>query len=123
MREAFADAEMFGWEPLEGSYGLPDPGDEHVLAVAAFAGAGAIITHNLRDFPAHLLPKGLEVLPPTEFACYTVELDPARALRAVEKISQRRREPPLPPADILENLSNRYGMTAAVEILRSQLEP
>src|SRR5947209_12022562 len=34
MREAFNDAEATGWEGLEGTYGLPDPDDEHVVAAA-----------------------------------------------------------------------------------------
>jgi len=30
MRSHFDDAEVAGWEPLDGAYGLPDPDDEHV---------------------------------------------------------------------------------------------
>ena len=32
MRAAFDDAETVGWEGLDGTYGLPDPDDEHVIA-------------------------------------------------------------------------------------------
>ena len=32
MSSAFDDALVTDWEPLEGTYGLPDPDDEHVLA-------------------------------------------------------------------------------------------
>ena len=39
MRTAFDDAEVAGWEGLEGTYGLPDPDDEHVLAAAVVGGA------------------------------------------------------------------------------------
>src|SRR6187200_3137258 len=49
MRQAFNDAEITGWEGLDGTYGLPDPDDEHVLAAAVVAGAGAIITLNTKD--------------------------------------------------------------------------
>ncbi len=57
MRQAFNDAEITGWEGLDGIYGLPDPDDEHVVAAAVVAGAGAIITLNTKDFPATLLPR------------------------------------------------------------------
>ena len=81
MDQAFDDATTFGWEGLEGRYGLPDPDDEHVVAAAVVAGADAIITLNLRDFPAPALPEGPETLRPNEFAAGPVSLDPYRSYR------------------------------------------
>ncbi|MEV0134868.1 PIN domain-containing protein [Dactylosporangium sp. NPDC050688] len=89
MRTAFDDAEVRGWEALDGTYGLPDPDDEHVLAAAVIAGAGAVVTHNIKDFPANRLPLGIEILPPAEFAANTVALDPIRAAAALQSIAQR----------------------------------
>jgi hypothetical protein len=89
MRQAFDAAEITGWEGLDGTYGLPDPDDEHVVAAAVVAGAGAIITLNTTDFPAPLLPSGLETLRPAEFAATTVSLDPHRALHAIRTIAGR----------------------------------
>lgn len=59
MRGVFDDAEVTGWEPLEGTFGLPDPDDEHVAAAAARAQAAVIVTSNLKDFPADKLPTEL----------------------------------------------------------------
>jgi len=61
MTGAFDDACVTGWEPLEGTYGLPDPDDEHLVAAAVLGGAGAIISDNTRDLPAELMPAGIQV--------------------------------------------------------------
>ena len=55
MRVAFGDALVTGWEPLDGSFGLPDADDEHVVA-AFVGGAGVVVTDNVKDFPAALVP-------------------------------------------------------------------
>lgn len=36
IREAFQEPDVHDWEGLEGTYGLPDPGDEHVVASAVW---------------------------------------------------------------------------------------
>ncbi|MBD7918459.1 PIN domain-containing protein [Cellulomonas sp. Sa3CUA2] len=41
MRSAFDDACVTGWEGLEGTFGLPDQDDEHVVAAAVVGNAGA----------------------------------------------------------------------------------
>ena len=40
-RSNFDDALVVGWEPLEGTYGLPDLNDEHVVAAGVVGGAGS----------------------------------------------------------------------------------
>jgi len=120
MRSAFSDAEVQGWEGLEGRYGLPDPDDEHVVAAAVVAGAGAIVTHNVRDFPADRIPSEVQVVRPNDFACNTVSVDPTRALTAVEAVARRsgRHGPRLTVDDVLDHLASRYHMNAVVEMLR-----
>lgn len=76
MRQSFDDAEVEGWEGLEGTYDLPDPNDEHLVAAAVVANAGAIVTHNTKDLPRNKMPAGLQVLTPPEFTMNTVSLDP-----------------------------------------------
>lgn len=119
MRREFADAEVDGWQPLEGTFGLPDPDDEHVLAAAVIAGAGAIVTENLKDFPADRIPPGIQVLSAREFAKNTVALNPRLALAAVHEIASRsdRYGATLAVGEILETLRDRYGMIEAVDMM------
>ena len=124
MRREFADAEVDGWQPLEGTFGLPDPDDEHVLATAVIAGAGAIVTENLKDFPADRIPPGIQVLSAREFAKNTVALNPRLALAAVHEIASRsgRYGATLAVGEILETLRDRYGMIEAVDMM-TEAEP
>lgn len=119
MGDAFADALIEGWEPLEGTYGLPDPDDEHVVAAAHLSGAGVIVTSNLKDFPAHLLPSGLTAQSPKEFAHDAVDISPQRALAAIDAIASRSgiHGPVLSRNDITSILAERYGMDEAVTLL------
>ena len=50
MTEAFPEAMVTGYEHLEATVNC-DPKDRHVLAAAVAAGADALVTVNLRDFP------------------------------------------------------------------------
>lgn len=120
IRTSFDDSEVRGWEALDGTYGLPDPDDEHVLAAAVVAGAGAIVTLNMKDFPADLLPPGVQVLSPREFAVGTVALDPGRAVVALSMIARRsgRRGPSLTVEQVLDRLASRYDMGQVKEILQ-----
>lgn len=120
MRNSFGDALVTGWEGLEGSYGLPDPDDEHVVAAAVVGGAGAIVTHNIKDFPEAKIPGSLQVLKPAEFLTNTVAVDPMRAWKAIDEISRRsgRKGPGVTPDEVLETLASRYGLDEVVAYIR-----
>lgn len=120
MRTHFDDAEVQGWEPLEGTYGLPDPDDEHLVAAAFVAGAGVIVTDNHRDLPAENLPLGIRRISPQEFAYDAVGADPVQAWKAVDAIVGRsgRKGPRRSTQEVLDRLVQRYGMTEAVDLLR-----
>jgi hypothetical protein len=118
MRQAFDDAEVAGWEKLEGTYGLPDPNDEHVVAAAEIGGAGVIVTENFRDMPLALIPSTIQLQTPAEFAHNTVAITPAAALRAVQRMTERFRNPPQSVDQVLDDLISRYGFTDAVQMIR-----
>lgn len=121
MRIAFDDAIVAGWEPLEGTYGLPDADDEHVVAAAVIGGAGAIVTENLRDFPSSDVPSHVDVQTARAFAANTVSVDPDRAAHALREIAGRHRNPTHTPLQLLDILVTRYGMTDVDELLRPLL--
>lgn len=125
MREHFSDSIVQGWEGLDGTFGLPDPCDEHVLAAALVGGAEVIVTENLRDFPAELLPAGIEVLKAAEFARNSVDLSPRGALAAVDEIVARSGTlgPRLTRERVFDVLEVRYGMTESVRLMREHHSP
>lgn len=118
MQAVFDDALVDGWEPHEGTFGLQDPDDEHVLAAAFVGGAGAIVTDNVRHFPQSAVPNHIQIIKPAQFAADTVAVAPETALRAVEAIVARRRRPPVSVDEVLDSLVRLYGMQDAVDLLR-----
>lgn len=124
IRRAFDDAEVTGWEPLEGTFGLPDPNDEHVVAAALLGGAGTIVTSNAKDFPREKVPGHIEVLSPAEFAVSTVAIDPVSARRALDEMAARRGRngPAQTPYEVLWVLASRYGMRDVALMLRTTAE-
>lgn len=117
MRIAFDDAIVIGWEHLEGTFGLPDPDDEHVLAAATIGGAGVIVTENSKDFPAPLLPTGLEIQSARDFAANTVSVDPGRAARTLVEIARRHHTPKHSPSELLDLLVARYAMDDVADLI------
>ncbi|WP_313420566.1 PIN domain-containing protein [Brevibacterium casei] len=119
MSTAFDDALVTDWERLEGTYGLPDPDDEHVLAAAIMCGAEVIVTENLKDFPASKLPAPVRAIPARDFVHDTVRAHLTQSCRAVIAICDRsgRHGPKLTAADLLTIFDDRYKMTETVELL------
>lgn len=78
------DAKVSGYEELIDALVLPDPDDRHVLAAAIKAGANAIVTFNLKDFPGDASSKyGIEAIHPDEFVYSQIGLAPAIACGAM----------------------------------------
>lgn len=121
MRQAFDDALITDWERLNGSFGLPDPDDEHVVAAAVIGGAGVIVTENLKHFPRGKVPEHIGVQNGRDFATNTVSVDPERAARALTELATRRVNPMHTPIDLLGILVRRYGMVDVVSMVEPLL--
>ena len=119
MSTAFDDAMVENWERLDGSFGLPDPDDEHVIAAALVGGAGVIVTSNLKDFPPQCIPEPVKVISPMQFAADTVAVSPDVAHYGVQILAARFSAPPVSVDEILDALTNRYRMVEAVELIRA----
>ncbi len=100
------DSLVSGYETLiELIQNCPDPDDRHVIAAAYHAQANAIVTFNLKDFPAAALaPYGLDVIHPDDFLRYQLDLDLARVLESVRTCRARLKSPPKSVADYLDTL-------------------
>lgn len=77
MNLAFDNARVTGHLGTVPGLQLPDPDDRHVVSAAVLAGASAIVTANIKDFPADVLAEyDLAVMTPDEFLVDLLESDP-----------------------------------------------
>lgn len=87
---------------------LPDPDDRHVLAAAIRAGADAIVTFNLKDFPSDICEKfSLEVLHPDDFIRFQFDFDNAAVILAATRCHGRLLNPPRTAQEYLETLAQQ----------------
>lgn len=118
MNTALPNARVTGHERLVDSLELPDPDDRHVLAAAVRIGAQAIVTFNLKDFPATALePLGIEAKHPDDFMVEALDLAPGAIAAAVNEQAATLKNPPKTVADLLDTLQ-RQGLPLAVARLR-----
>ncbi|MFO7641066.1 MAG: PIN domain-containing protein, partial [Candidatus Competibacteraceae bacterium] len=77
INQAVEDCLITSYENLIEGLKLPDPNDRHVLAAAIRAGAAAIITMNLKDFPDEALNE-FEIFAqhPDDFILDLADLEP-----------------------------------------------
>lgn len=106
MNETFEDACVEGWEPLAAGLVLPDDNDRHVVAAAIRGRAEAIVTNNVRDFPAEVLDEfGLHAVTPNDFLLDQLDLAPGTVLGVLRRQAADARRPPLSIDDVLTSLS------------------
>lgn len=122
MNKAIEDCLIQGYERLIDSLVLPDSDDRHVLAAAIAGHADAIVTFNLKDFPANAVEiHGIEVLHPDDFMVAQYSLDHIKVLGAVKGMRQRLRRPPHTAQQFIAIMESQ-GLPQFSQILRSAEE-
>jgi predicted nucleic acid-binding protein len=89
--------------------------DRHVLALALATGADAIVTFNIRDFPAdYCMSLGIEVLTPDDLAVETLRGNSVGVMAALQEIAMRRKMPSMNIGDLLQCLQLHLPNFAAL---------
>ena len=123
MCDAVPDCLVKGFEHLEAGLQLPDAKDTHVLAAAIRAGAQAIVTFNLKDFPDHVLERyDMEAKHPDEFVVDSIDLAPAAIARCVTEQAAACRNPELTIEQVLDTLRGA-GLAQSVARLHEHFHP
>lgn len=118
MNSHVRDCVVAGYEPLLDSLVLPDPDDRHVLAAAIHCQADAILTLNLKDFPAAVLsPFGIVAMPPDRFVQQIFAVAPDAVFLAAQRQRLQLKNPPKTVVELLDTLQS-VGMTETVNLLR-----
>lgn len=108
------DCLVEGYEDLIEGLKLPDANDRHILAAAIHCGADAVVTFNLKDFPAAALAKyQVEALHPDEFIYHQFGLDTPKVIIAAQRCRSRLKNPPRSPEEYLSTLE-RQGLPKTV---------
>ncbi|HEX4339290.1 MAG TPA: PIN domain-containing protein [Polyangiaceae bacterium] len=119
MQQAIPDCNVNGFEHLIEGLTLPDPDDRHVLAAAVRAGAQAIVTFNLKDFPeTALVPYDVEALHPDEYVLDLIDLAPAAVAKVVGEQATALKNPPMTTGALLDILRD-VGLVQSVARLRA----
>lgn len=118
MVAAVRDCLVQRYEPLVAGLQLPDEKDRHVLAAAIKARAQAIVTTNLRDFPADALHVwGVEPQHPDQFVIDQINANGPTVYGAVQRIADSSKRPPRTVDDVLTALE-KNGLAESALVLR-----
>jgi predicted nucleic acid-binding protein len=123
VRRFFADCEI-----KAAAYGhlvdeMPgnDPDDRHHAAAAVAAGADALITWNLADFPAgELAARGVRVIEPDSYLCGLCREFPHEVVETVVRLAGEKRNPPVTITDATARLA-KAGLPDFADLLMRHL--
>ncbi len=122
VNSAVPDCLVTGYGHLIDDIALPDPDDRHVLAAAIRAGAGAIVTMNIKDFPARVLDE-FEIFArhPDDFILDLADLEPAVVMTAAKRQRASLRNPPYSPEEFIE-IIRRQGLPGVAAFLEDDID-
>lgn len=105
MDRSVPGALVTGYEALVKAIELPDPDDRHVVAAAIQTRAEAIITFNLKDFPAACLDRySIQAVHPDQFIADQFDMDAANVIKAARNHRSSLKKPPFTPEAYLDCL-------------------
>ncbi|MFE2287805.1 PIN domain-containing protein [Streptomyces sp. NPDC059443] len=113
VRDYFGDCEVAESDYAHLVHGMPggDPDDRYHAAAACAAGAHALITWNLADFPAADMARlGVRVLDPDTYLCELHAQWPQEVSGTVARLAAGKRNPPLTLGDVAARLG-KAGLT------------
>lgn len=115
------DCLVEGYEYIIPTIELPDLNDRHVVAAAVVGHADAIVTFNLKDFPAKIIDKfGVDVQHPDDFLMNQLQLRQFDALEVMRKVRGRYRNPQLSAKEFIE-LVSRNGLPQTAQYLQTHM--
>src|SRR5690606_40181283 len=102
MNDAFPGACIGDFDAIEAALVLPDPDDRHVLAAAVRSRADAIVTANIRDFPAAITTSlDVEVIHPDDFLLSQLDMRGRTVLESLVAQADAASNPRLRLEDVL----------------------
>jgi len=114
MDDAFPEAVVKNYSGLEEKLSLPDPDDNHVLAVAIKSRSTKIITFNLKDFPSKkLTPHHVKAVHPDSFIVNLIQSDEEKGQRAFLNQVVNLKNPPMTENEVLNVLKKSLPSTVS----------
>ncbi|MEW2487455.1 PIN domain-containing protein [Streptomyces sp. NPDC048411] len=123
VRRFFADCEIEAavYGHLVDEMPGDDPDDRHHAATAVAAGADALITWNLADFPAgELAERGVRVIDPDSYLCGLYRELPHEVAETVVRLSGEKCNPPVTIADAIARLA-KAGLPGFADLLTGHI--
>lgn len=121
MNGAVPDCLVKNYQPLIGCVALPDPDDQHVLAAAIAGHADAIVTFNIKHFPADVLARhGIEAQHPDDFVMNQLQLQELVAIEAIKRMRARWKNPERSASELIAALEKRGLPLSAAHLKQAE---